>query len=573
MKQLGQVVWSSLALSVALSSVLPAQGIPKNTRRLGAPTANATRIMVANPYAGATADSAASVAIAQGMRKQLTSVAGRDYQIITDSVMNSALEQFGYPRNAILSPANALILAKQIPGTKGIITSTLTKESGGANYVLTSRFFGVIADAGVVKTTTQNPGEKLEAFGARAADGFDAPFDAFDDAKACEDLRATKPEDATKAAEKALKVVPDQGQAHLCLAQIAIAQKKPQADIIGHLSAATKGDPQSLTAWTLLAEQHEAANDTTAVVADFRQMLLIAPGNQKLREGIFKYLLQAGKPNVAREVADEGLKLDPYNWELYDLKSNACLFESNFKCAIDALAQAYAVDSTRADSTFYKKIAVAAAQRPDTAQLLEWSQRGLKKYPDNLELLGYAEQGYLLTGQTDSVVSITKRMLALDPNQIDPALAAIQALAGAGKIADATPLIEMVQAKGSPQQKEQLSAILANAALPLLQKGDYVPAADISRQCVKTADPAGKIAGSCQLIFGLAAFQSAAAMDTETEKTKSCDMAKKEDALVSEADTALTVAEKTRPDAVAKPKAAIPQFKARTASMIKAYCK
>ena len=38
---------------------------------------------------------------------------------------------------------------------------------------------------------------------------------------------------------------------------------------------------------------------------------------------------------------------------------------------------------------------------------------------------------------------------------------------------------DMVQAKGSPQQKEQLAAILANAALPLLQKSEYPAAADL----------------------------------------------------------------------------------------------
>ena len=572
MKRIGQVVLSSLALGAALSADLCAQGIPKNTRRLGAPAAAAIRVMVANPYASATADSSASVQIAAGIRARLAKVVGSGYTIVSDTIMNTALEQFGYPRNAILSPPNALILAKQIPGTKGIITSTLARQEGGL-YTMTSRFYGVLADAGVVETHQQNAGEKLEAFGERAAEHFGPPFDAFDDAKECEDLRATKPQEAVKAAEKSLKIVPNQGLAHLCLGEIAIAEKKPRPEVIAHLTAATEGDPLSLTAWTLLAEQHEQAADTAAVVADFKQMLLVAPGNQKLREQIFKYLLQAGKPNVAREVADEGLKQDPNNWPLYDLKSNACLFQSDFKCAIDALAQAYAVDSTRADSSFYKKIAVAAAQQPDTARLLEWSQRGVKKYPNNVELLGYAEQAYLLTGQTDSVVAVAKKLLSIDPEQIDPALAAVQSLATAGRIGEAKPLIDMVQAKGSPQQKEQLSAILANAALPALQKQDYTAAADLARQCVTSADPKGRIIGSCQLILGLAAFQSAATMDAETEKSKSCDMAKKEDALVSEAEVALNAAKTTRPDAVEKPLAAVPQFKARTSSMIKSYCK
>ncbi len=572
MTRLGQVMLSSLALGAALSADLSAQGIPRNRRGLGGPAPTAIRIMVANPYASATSDSAASVQIAAGLRTRLVKVAGSNYSIVSDSIMNTALEQFGYPRDAILSPPNALILAKQIPGTKGIITSTLARQGGGL-YTMTSRFFGVLSDAGVVETHQQNAGEKLDAFGQRAAEHFGPPLDAFDDAKMCEDLRTTKPQDAIKAAEKSLKIVPNQGLAHLCLANIAIADKKPRAEIIAHLTAATEGDPLSLTAWTLLADQQQQAGDTAAVIAAFKQMLLVAPGNQQLREQIFKYLLQAGKPNVAREVADEGLKADPNNWPLYDLKSNACLFQSDFPCAIDALAAAYKVDSTRADSTFYKKIAVAAAQQPDTLRLVEWSQRGLKKYPDNIELLGYAEQGYLLTGQVDSVVSVAKRMLALDPESVDPALAAVQALATAGRVSEAAPLIDMVQAKGSPQQKEQLSAILANAALPLLQKSQYPAAADLARQCVKSADPKGRIIGSCQLILGLSAFQSAATMDAETEKTRSCDQAKKEDALVTEAETALTAAKATRPDAVEKPLAAVPQFRARTASMIKSYCK
>ena len=148
---------------------------------------------------------------------------------------------------------------------------------------MSSRLFAVQSDAGVVQSAQQQPGEKLDAFGARAADAFKPAFEAFDDARDCEELRATKPDEATKAAQQSLKSVPDQGLAHLCLAQIAIAQKKPRPEVVAELTSATKGDPLSLTAWTLLAEQHEQAGDTAAVVADFKQMLLVAPGNQKLR--------------------------------------------------------------------------------------------------------------------------------------------------------------------------------------------------------------------------------------------------------------------------------------------------
>ena len=94
------------------------------------------------------------------------------------------------------------------------------------------------------------------------------------------------------------------------------------------------------------------------------------------------------------QVADEGLKLDPNNWDLYDLKSNACLFQSNFPCAIDALGPGLS-RSTRPAPTriFYRKIAVAAAQQPDTVRLLEVVRSAASRSTrTTLELLGYAEQ-------------------------------------------------------------------------------------------------------------------------------------------------------------------------------------
>ena len=121
----------------------------------------------------------------------------------------------------------------------------------------------------------------------------------------------------------------------------------------------------------------------------------------------------------ARAIADSGLKLDPYNADLYDLKSNACLFLSDFKCAVDALETMYATDSTKADTLFFTKISAAAAEgeNPDKVRLLKWSQTGIRKYPDNPTLLGYLNKGYSMTGQTDSVVAVTNRIIAKDTTE------------------------------------------------------------------------------------------------------------------------------------------------------------
>jgi len=584
MKVLRHAVLAILTLA-GVATQAAAQGIPRNSRPLGAPkpgAPGAARLMVANPYTFNAQDSAFSVAVAKGLRDRLKDVGGSDINIISDSIMNVALEQFGYSKNAILTAPLSLQLAKQLPGTKGVITSTLQKHDDQGRYSVSARLFPTLEDAGVVIETVQNPGEKPEDLGRRIADAFKPAIGVFDDARACSEQSKTKPDDAVKSAQKAEKEVPNHGGAHLCEAQIMAAKGAPRPDVVAHLEKAVQGDPQSLTAWSLLAENHQelakaskAPADSAKVIADMRQLLRIAPTNQKLRENIFKYLLQNGKPDVAVQVADEGLKLDPYNWDLYDLKSNACLFQSNFKCAIDALEAAYAVDSTRADSLFFTKISVAAAQQPDTVRLAKGAGKVVARYPENVELLGYANQGYVLTGKLDSSVAVTRKLLKADPTQVDPALAAVQGLSNAKRLPEAKEFADIVKANGSPEQKEQLAGIYVNAAAPLLQDPakDYEGAANLTRECLAVANPTGKVAPSCNFILGVSAFQIAAAMDSQTEKAKSCDMAKKENDLVLEAEKGLTTGRAVRAETADQLLGYVGQFKTRTASMMKAYCK
>jgi tetratricopeptide (TPR) repeat protein len=300
-------------LGSALLAPLQAQGIPRNARRSTTVNSN-PRLMVANPFAFAPADSAPSVRIGTGVRQELKGVAGGDYQVIEQSQMNDALTQYGYPKDAILSPALATTLAKNIQA-RFVVTSTLNKDKGGG-YVVTARLIGVNDDAGQVVTLAQKPGETPEAFGKRLADALEPAVKALDDAKACIEQRTSKPDKAEDAAKKALKEVPDHGLAEYCLALLAQDKKAPREEVVKHLQASTKGDPLSLPVWTALATQYQQANDPANTLVAFKQMLRVAPTNQKLREELFKYFLQSGHPETALEVADAlgdrlwGVRLD-----------------------------------------------------------------------------------------------------------------------------------------------------------------------------------------------------------------------------------------------------------------------
>ena len=62
-----------------------------------------------------------------------------------------------------------------------------------------------------------------------------------------------------------------------------------------------------------------------------------------------------------------------------------------------------------------------------------WSsglRSGSRKYPDNRTLLSYLNSGYVMAGPTDSVISVTNRIIAIDTteNGVEAALGAAKAL-------------------------------------------------------------------------------------------------------------------------------------------------
>ena len=354
------------------------------------------------------------------------------------------------------------------------------------------------------------------------------------------------------------------------------------------LQASTKGDPLSLPVWTALATQYQQANDTANTLVAFKQMLRVAPTNQKLREELFKYFLQSGHPETAREVADEGLKIDPYNADLYDLKSNACLFLSDFKCAVDALETMYTTDSTKADTLFFTKISAAAAEgeKPDTARLVKWAQIGVRKYPDNPTLLGYLNRGYALSGKPTASWRSPTRIIQKDTTAVGPALAAAKVLIEgskgprpAGSTApttpgdttakpkpttpgdttakpkpatpgdttkpaqpaaadslgrrpkEAMPFLDFAIKHGDAQAKENAAALMYQGGASLLQAPqDLAGAADLLRMAVTNANPTGKVAPAANYLLGLATLFQVPQIDPQAEKTKSCDLAKQEEA-------------------------------------------
>jgi len=560
--------------AIGLLIALPASAqIPSGARRLGAPAVAAPKLLVATPYAFLGADSALAVEVGIAMRLRMERVAGTTYRVIPQQQMQTALAQYGYPIDALLPPVVARVLALQLQA-RVLMTSTIGKNEAGA-YVVSARLAGVNDDAGNVVVLRQTPGQTAKQFGETLADQFAPAVKSADEAKACVDERATRPDKAAEAARKAIAILPTNGLAQYCLAQLAMDRKAPSSEVIANLQTSVKGDPQSLPALTALAKEYEAKGDSAQVIDVFQHMLLAAPTNQPLREAAFKLFLQYGRPDAAVQVAREGLALDPSNADLWDLLGNAYAMLGDYPQAIQALEHVYLEAPERADSTYFLKVTVFAAAQPDTAALLKWARLGVDKYPDNSALLGQLVTAYSLANAPDSLIAVTSRLMALDTTAIGPALAAAKTLGEQKRIAEAMMFTDFAIRHGDAQEKESAAAILTNGALPLLQPAEQnLPlAADVLRRAVAAAAPDGRVAPTANYLLGLATFYQVPPIDKQAELTKSCELARKEEGLLAEAAKGFTLGQATKPVDAAKNLSFIAQFKPRVASMIKAYCK
>jgi tetratricopeptide (TPR) repeat protein len=560
------------ALGLLLSLPADAQ-IPSGARRLGAPVVAAPKLMVATPFAFLEGDSALAVEVGNSIRLRMEKVVGGTYRVIPLSQMQSALAQYGYPVDALLPPVVARVLALQLQA-RVLMTASLAKNETGV-YVVTARLAGVNDDAGNVVVSRQATGQPAKQWGEAIADQFTAAVKSADEARACVDDRTTKPDKAAEAARKAIGILPTNGLAQFCLAQLALDRKAPTSEVLTALQGAVKGDPQSLPAWTELAKLYEAKGDSAQVIDAFQHMLLAAPTNQPLREAAFKLFLQYGRPDAAVDVAKEGLALDPSNADLWDLLSNAYATSGDYTQAIASLEHVYLEAPDRADSTYFLKVTVFAAAQPDTAALLKWARLGVNKYPDNATLLGQLVTAYGLSGQSDSLVAVTSRLIVLDTTAVAPALSAAKTLGEKKRIAEAMLFTDFAVRHGDAQEKESAAAILTNGALPLLQPADQnLPlAADALRRAVAAAAPDGRVAPTANYLLGLATFYQVPPIDKQAEATKSCELARKEEGLLSEAEQGFTLGQATKPADASKNLAFIAQFKPRVASMIKAYCR
>jgi tetratricopeptide (TPR) repeat protein len=518
--------------------------IPSRASTTTGPRPNAPLMLVATPYTTVADDSAAAVDAGIGLRERLRRNVGRDYNITTREKMNEQLGNSGYPADALLDQLSARTLASR-GGASLLIFPTYQRVQGSHRLNARLTMIGATTGgAGHVVSMDLGSGESPRKLGERVADEMRQPLRAIAFARECYSNAANDQAKAIAAAERAIREVPNFAAAEYCWGEILRSRDSTSTEALAHYQNAVKSDPMSLEVYGKMGSIYHLRGDSANVISTYQTMLQVEPLDQVLRERAFQLFQIYGRPGAAEEVADAGIQRDPFNTDWYDLKSNACLMQEKYECAIDELERLWQVDSTRADSSFFSKITYATWNGSDTTRFVKWAVMGVERYPDHQEILDAATRAYALQGDADKAIDAVRRLVAINPYDLTPLLITANTLAEQGVPERVIDLVPTVKESGDEDAMNTIGQILVNAANSVA--GQNLAKADSLSQAALDAGMTQEVLVTYANYFiGANMFDRVRTLSASVRQTRSCAEAREYQAVLTRAKPALEAASRS----------------------------
>ncbi len=405
----------AVALTIGVATIAPAQ-------QLAAPQQPTERLLIMPLMWSSSADSAASIALTDAVRDRLTQLVKSKVQVVTKAKLCEALGQSGFPCNGLLDDQQAKQLARFLQ-VHAYVTGTFVKS--GSNLTADVQMIDIASSgiSGRFTATNGNPGTTA-ALAETIAQKIATTVRVSEQVRACfDDRRKGQFARARADAQKALTLDPNSTSAWLCIATIYEAQRLPLDSMIAANRRALQGDSLNGTALQNLGQLYQQKGDTLKAMEAFIQQLRGEPRNTQKRLQISQLLRQMKQYDRAIALIDEGLKVQPGDSQLLEMKLTVCTEASNFRCALDVWVAKFEHDSTvRGDTTFLKPALGAAQQVSDTQALLKFTEAAIRHFPNSVSFIKARAGAFESAGKTDSAIAYYKKALAVDPHDIATSL-------------------------------------------------------------------------------------------------------------------------------------------------------
>ena len=394
---------------------------PAAAAQLAAPQAPSQRLLVL-PFQASTADSAASIALADAVRDRVTALAKNKVLVVPKAKLCEALKASGFPCDGLLDDQQAKQLARFLQ-VHAYVTGSFVKN--GTTLKADVHLIDIASSgmSGTFSISDANPGTTA-ALADLIAQRVASIIRISEPIRNCnEERKKTQFARARNEAQKALTVDPNSTGAWLCIATIYEAQRMPIDSVIAASERALKGDSLNGTALENIFRAYQQKGDTLKALDAVIRQLRGEPRNTSKRLGVAQLLRQMKLFDRAVKLIDEGLEVAPGDIQLLDLKLTICNEASMYACSSRVFVQKAQHDTTLvADTAFLKPAIGAAQQASDTAALDLFTREAVKRLPNNLSFIKARAGAFELAGRTDSALAYYKRALAREPHDVATSL-------------------------------------------------------------------------------------------------------------------------------------------------------
>lgn len=482
-----------LALTVGFATPAAAQ--------LAAPQQPTQRLLVL-PFQAASADSAASIALADLVRDRLTALTKGKVMVVPKAKLCEALKASGFPCDGLLDDQQARQLARFLQ-VHAYLTGTLSKNGAALRADVHLVDISSSGMTGTFTATNGNPGT-AGALADQIAQKVAAIVRISEPIRNCnEERKKGQFARARSEAQKAIAVDPNSTGAWLCIATIYEAQRMPVDSVIAASQRALKGDSLNGTALENIARGYQQKGDTLKALEAFIQQLRGEPRNTNKRLAIAQMLRQMKQYDRAIELLDEGLKVSPGEAQLLEMELTICNEAGKFTCSSRVFYQKAQHDTALVADTGFLKPAIGAAQQAsDTVALDFFTAVAVRRFPNNGSFIRTRAAAFEMAGKLDSALAYFRKALALEPNDVGTSLQI-------AKILIDRVVWDSVQARQLRERKDSVGlrqlqaafAVRVDSARPFLRPG------------LASADSTQRLAASVIMLTGGSKLAQAAAYD------------------------------------------------------------
>jgi tetratricopeptide (TPR) repeat protein len=362
------------------------------------------------------------VDVAEGIRDRMTrffpqpATRSNSLRIVKREEINNSLTGSGYPADSAITTTDLRDLGKGMGANEsmeGVAKRTADGVEVRARFYVLSNVSAPEVLPVVVEKNAEAAGRKVAELYVQAR----KELPAYEDCKNA--LIQNQPDQAVVAANEALKEY-DQGvlpRACLLTAyQKLFEQKKMPLDSVMRVANEILTiDPENEIAIVQMVDAYRTRGDTAKAIEYSMKLYALNPANLETARGLVNVIAGFGAPEKALVIVDDMMKNNPGDAAVIETQWKLLQATNQWKRAIAAGEEMVKFDTSKADTSYFRRQIGAALQDSQPQLALQFLGRATTKFPRDVRLL----QAYSLKlreqGQIQQALDVAKKVVAIDP--------------------------------------------------------------------------------------------------------------------------------------------------------------